>query len=199
MPRQYQRGQTQRGVLDPISRPQATQVVARPTDQFELPPIDHELRGLVSGLQMLNPELQRYAQISNAVDFERDTKAGTAARQKGEELSKDSPHWFKHGYMMMDGQVKGDLDGKTILESYTTEFDKDSGDLDQFVREKFQGLTKGIQDESFLEGYNQTIAKHLQSVRQVHNEYQQGQVIQKVESNALQKMDNYLRPFAVNK
>jgi len=130
------------------------------------------------------------------MDRDKHLKAGAASRQKGEELSPDSPEWFKHGFMMMDGQVKGDLDGKSIAESYATEFDKDTGDIDGFIREKFQGFTKGLKDESFLEGYNQTIATHLQGLRKEHLEYQKGQVIQKVESNALQKMDNYLRPFA---
>lgn len=186
---------TTRHVLNPISRPQITQVVARTNDQHVDPAPDREMMGLVEGLKVLNPELQRYSHISAMVNSDRDTRAGATARQKGEELSKDSPEWFKHGYMAMDGQVKGDLDGKAIAEAYATEFDKDTGNLDGFIREKFQGLTKGIKDESFMGGYNQTILKHLQGVRQGHLEYQQNAVVQKVESNAMVKLDNYLRPF----
>lgn len=198
MPRQTQLRTTQRGVLDPISRPQSTRVVARPTDQYEAPAVDHELLGLVNGLTTLNPELQRYGAAVHRADSEKFMKSGAAAAAKGEELDKDSPEYFKHGYMDQRGQISGDDDGRALREAIATEFDMDTGDIDGFIRDKVKALTKGVQDKSYLEGYNKTLTKHLQDIRQGYHEYHQQKTIQTVESDAMKRLDNYMRPFVQN-
>ncbi|ARO87965.1 hypothetical protein EBAPG3_009405 [Nitrosospira lacus] len=198
MPQHVRTQVTTRPVLNPLSAPQTQQVVARPTDQLAAPIQDPELLGLVRGLSTFHPALQQYAVVSGQANADRDIKAGAAAKQQGKPVEEGSSDWYRHGYLMMDGQVKGDLDGKEVTQAYETEFDKDTGNIDDFVRDQFQKRTNGLTDQSALEGYNQTIIPHLQKIRDAHLEYQKEAVSQKVESNALAKLDNYIRPFAEN-
>ena len=188
MPRQVQTQVQQRQVYEPISAPQATQVVARPTDQLALPIQDPELLGLVRGLATFQPSLQRYAVTVGEVDANRDMLAGKAARQQGKPLEKGSSGWFKHSYMMSDGQVKGDVDGQGLLQAYETGFDKDTGNIDDFIRDHFQANTKGLNDESYMQGYNESIAPHIEKIRVGQLQYQQEKIVQKVESNGMYKM-----------
>src|SRR6476659_5338824 len=115
MPREVRTNVDTRQVLTPLSAPRATQVVAQPLDQLEAPAPDPELMGLIQGLSALNPTLQQSAYASRfeqARDNQKHLKAGAAARQLGKELAPGSSEYFRHGYMQMDGQVKGDIDGK---------------------------------------------------------------------------------------
>jgi hypothetical protein len=157
-----------------------------------LPIQDPELLGLVRGLSSFHPALQQYAITSAQVDANRDMKAGAADRQMGKAIAKGSSDWYRHSYMMQDGQVKGDIDGQGLLQAYETGFDKDTGDVDGFIREHFQKQTAGITDQSFLEGYHQSLAPHIDAIRNGQLKYQQAAVVQKVEANGLYKLDSAL-------
>jgi hypothetical protein len=85
-----------------------------------------------------------------------------------------------------------------ILSVHEKESTPHTGNIDDFVRDQFQKRTNGLTDQSALEGYNQTIIPHLQKIRDTQLEYQKEAVTQKVESNALAKLDSYIRPFAEN-
>lgn len=198
MPREVRSSVDTRQVLTPISAPKATEVVARPTDQFIQPALDPELAGLIHGLSALNPSLQQYAYASRfeqKKSNDKNLKAGLAARQQGKELAPGSPEYFKHGYMMQDGQVKGDLDGAAFTQKYLTEFDKDTGDIEDFARNHFADNLKGVTDQSFLEGYNQTIAKHIEAVRDGQLKYQQEAIVAKTETNFMSRMDGAARAY----
>lgn len=201
MPREVKTNVDTREVLTPISRPRSTEVVARPTDQFVQPALDPELQGLVNGLAPLSQSLQQYAYASRfeqARENQKQREAGAAARSQGKEIDPNSPEAFRHGYMEHDGHVKGDLDGQLLRSKYLTEFDKDTGDIEGFVRDHFAENMKGVTDQSFLGGYNQTLTKHIEAVRDAHLKYQQEAIVEKTESNALYKLDKSIRAYVEN-
>ena len=78
MPQHVRTQVTTRPVLNPISAPQAQQVVARPTDQLAAPIQDPELLGLVRGLSTFHPALQQYAVVSSQANADRDIKLSEA-------------------------------------------------------------------------------------------------------------------------
>lgn len=189
MPREVQTQVNTRQVYQPISEPQAKQVVAQPTDQLTLPIQDPDLIGLVKGLTALQPSLQKYVVNSGQANANRDMAAGSADRQMGKPVAEGSTDWYKHAYMMQDGQVNGDKAGNELLQAVATGFNRDTGDINSFIQDHFQKDTQGITDHSYMEGYNESIAPHIQKVRLEQLQYQQDAVVEKVESNGMYKMD----------
>lgn len=201
MPREVRTNVDTRQVLTPISRPKATEVVARVNDQLEVPTIDPELRGLVEGLSALSPSLQQYAYASRYSQQKENaghTAAGAADAAQGKELKPGSHEYFQHGYMVQNGQVAAHQAGNAFANAVDTEFDKDTGDLQQFTKQYFAKDTKGISDGSYMEGYNQVIPKYIEDVQQGVSKYRGEALVQKTESNAMFKLDNSLRAYADN-
>ena len=177
MPREVRTQVNTRQVYQPISAPQAQQVVARPTDQLALPIQDPELIGLVKGLTTIQPSLHRYMINSGQANASRDMAAGSADRQMGKPVAEGSTEWYKHAYMMQDGQVNGDKAGNELLQAVATGFDRDAGDINSFIQDHFKKDTQGITDHSYMEGYNESIAPHIQKVRLEQLQYQKDAVV----------------------
>lgn len=201
MPREVRTSVDTRQVLTPISRPKATEVVARPTDQLEAPAQDQELLGLIQGLSSLNPALQQYAYASRfeqAKDNQKHLKAGAADASMGRELKPGSPEYYKHGYMSQRGQVGAEQSGTEFLNRVATEFDKDTGDFDQFTREHFGKDTHGITDHSYMEGYNQVIPKYIESARASILKYRQETLVAKTETDFMTRMSGAFSAYTNN-
>lgn len=68
MPKEQQYAIQQTQVLNPISTPEATQVVAHPVDQIVAPVVDTQLHQLVSGLSAVHPGLEKYLHEKGTTD-----------------------------------------------------------------------------------------------------------------------------------
>lgn len=170
------------------------QVAATATDALPayLPNMaDPSLEGLVRGLSTFNPMLQKMA------DEEKDKANQQGAMDRlGSQDKQGSTVAYEHGFYHMDGLIKGQQDATGLRQSYDTEFDKDGGDLEGFIRDKYGNLTKGFgEDDSFIQGYNKSLGPILADIRKDHGEYRKKAVETRIESNAMQLLDNGLRAY----
>lgn len=170
---------------------EVTQVVARPVDAPSVRS-DPTLNSLVTGLTQFNTKLSNY--LENQAD--RDLEDGMTARKTGAPKPEDKGGWFAHGYMVMDGQVKGMQDGTALQTAYDTEFDKEAGDIDGFIKKQWADRTKGLTDEAFMRGYGAEFERAASELRKKHTEYQRVQVLQKHESNGQFLIDQFVGSFA---
>ncbi|WP_150430206.1 hypothetical protein [Dechloromonas sp. CZR5] len=69
------------------------------------------------------------------------------------------------------------------------------GDLEGWLRDTYQTTLKGITDEHYLQGYQKGITPAFQAIRGAHLEYQKKAVETRVESNAMQLIDNGVRAY----
>lgn len=195
MPRPSQERRTSRPLQEaPRSSPVEAQVAARPTD-FVTGTIpsgyDPDLDGLVRGLSAISPALEKYAEQQSGEN----RKQGEVARAAGESLDESKGTDWVHGYMALDGKVKGEADAAKVWSAYQTEFDKDGGDLEAFIKERWKGHTEGLQAGAFLDGYRDSFVPLLAKLRSEHLTYQNKRVSDTIESNALQLLDGGVRAY----
>lgn len=177
------------GSLEVQSKPEETKVVARAVDPGTLKGYDSSLDATLKGLSMFNGKLSEY--VNDQAD--RDVVEGMKIRADGAPLDGNKGEWIKHGFMVMDGRVKGAQDGASLLQAYQTGFDKDAGNLDQFISKQWSEQTKGLQDKSFLTGYSAAFGSAAQELRKEHSKFQTEQVVAKHESNVLFQIDQQVR------
>src|SRR4051812_20767734 len=156
-------------VLNVTARHEKAEVVAHPVQGVMPSGQGGDLTALLTGLQSFNSNLSSY--LDNEAD--REVARGARERADGSPLSDNAGEWRVHGYMKMDGQVKGQTDGAALQTAYETAFDKDAGDLEGFITDHFARSTKGLQDKSFLSGYAKSYADSAQQLRAYHAKYQQ--------------------------
>jgi hypothetical protein len=79
------------------------------------------------------------------------------------------------------------------VKDYETKFDKDGGNLDQFIQQQFSERTKGLGDKSFLTGYSASFGQAMEHLRAAHSKFQTQQVVENHESNLLFQIDSTVR------
>lgn len=151
-----------------------------------------DVNSLLQGLAGFNAGLSKYIDKQSDDDL----SAGAAARADGAPNPGDKSAWWQHGYMVMDGKVKGTVDSSDVRSLYDTAFDKDGGDIEKFIRDQFAERTKGLSDKSFLKGYSESFGAAAEKLRAEHLAYQRGQVLQKHEANAQFLVQNFLTDYA---
>lgn len=151
---------------------------------------DPQLDGFINGLAKINPALQQWKQQ----DDEGQASRGIVDRQSGKD-AQESGNAYSAAYFGTDGLVRGQAYGADLVTRYNTEFDKDKGDLEGWLRDTYQGSLKGITDEHYLQGYQKGITPAFQAIREAHLGYQKKAVEVRVESNAIQLLDNGVRSY----
>ena len=188
-----------RNTAQPVLNQQATgrqvqaQVAARGADnvpsfipQMKNPDAD----AFINGLSLVNSKLLEWS------DEKKQEEANTGAldRNSGKEMQ-DGSVSYKAAYFATDGLIRGQEAGTQLLAKYNTEFDKDKGDLEGWLQENYQGPLKGVQDEHYLKAYQKSITPAFQAIREAHLGYQKKAVEVRVESNAMQLLDNGIRAY----
>lgn len=196
MPRQTTQQITPRATPQSQSTtPIQARAAAAPTDnapQYLPQTKDANLQGFLEGLQAFSPAVSKWTE--QAID---DTKgAAVTDRMAGKEAQQSNWLYQEH-YLHTDGLVKGEQDATKLVTAFNTEFDKDGGDLEGFIKEKYQGFVGGTPPGPYLDGYNKPMVKALETVRQAHTDYQRKAVEAKVETNAMQMLDNGLRAYTL--
>lgn len=179
---------------DAVSKPQTTQVVAHPVETPGRVANDTTLNSLLTGLSQFNSGLTKY--VEGQAD--RDLEAGAQSRADGSPLTENKGEWYQHGYMVMDGRVKGMQDGAALRAAYDTSFDKDGGNLDKFITEHWNKQTAGLQDKSFLTGYSSSFGTYAEQLRKDHAAAMKDQVVEKQRTNMMFTMDQTIRSFVDN-
>ena len=166
-------------------KPQATQARAAATSVDALPNYipaqrDPTLQGLLQGLSTISPIIEKKLQ-----EVKQD-EAGqaTADREAGKEAQSSDWNYTEH-YMHTDGLIKGQEDAVALKTAYDTEFDKDAGNLDEFIKQKYTDLTKGTKPGPWLAGHDKYMSAGIEDIRKEHLKYQNDAVVGRVESNAM--------------
>jgi hypothetical protein len=191
MPRETRKRTTRLPTVDVTARPEKAAVVARPVHVPMPSGEGGDMNALLSGLARFNEKLTEY--VHNQAD--RDLVSGMKARADGSPLSQDANEWFAHGHLAMSGRVAGQDDGEALRQSYETAFDKDAGDVEKLISDTWAERTKGLNDQSYLGGYQSTFAIAAEKLRADHREYQRTAVLQKNEANATKLLDGAVRGF----
>lgn len=168
--------------------------VARPVDTTITPAGDPEMEGLIRGLAVLEPKLQRYIETKDDADDDE----GFAARARGEKADSSKSASWHRGYMRMDGTARGLQDREAVRQRYETEFDKDAAtpqELEAFFTKVSGDLTKGVDDKAFLDGYNNAITPELLKLRAEFGEHHRQRVVQKRDANAQFLLETGIREF----
>jgi len=151
---------------------------------------DPSLDAFITGLSKINPALQQWKQQ----DDEGQASRGAVDRQSGKD-AQESGNAYKAAYFGTDGLVRGQQYGADLVTRYNTEFDKDKGDLEGWLRDTYQTNLQGITDEHYLQGYQKGITPAFQAIRGAHLEYQKKAVETRVESNVMQLLNGGIRAY----
>lgn len=182
------------GQLSPIVQRQAQSVVATPVVTEGMPDSNTKLRQLAEGLTRYQPNISKFLYALDDKDQEAELAKGKLARQRGDSPQAEASAAFVKGYMTMDGYARAQEDGNAFREAYSTEFDREGGDFDQWARKWWGERARGVeQDRDFLMGYQDPMTKHIEDTRKEHLEYQAGQAVARQRSNALSLMDGEVR------
>lgn len=154
---------------------------------------DPDAEALIKGLSQFQPALENWV----AKKEEEAGDRATLDRMAGKEAQEDS-NAYTSKYMAVDGFVKGQADGSQLLAKYQTEFDKDKGNLDQWLAENHEGRLKGIDNQHYTDAYGKALLPTLQAIRKEHFTYQQKAVEARVESNAMQLLDGGVRAYVTH-
>lgn len=154
---------------------------------------DPTLQGFLAGLGQVQPSISRMMQeqAQAASEQAKVDRLGGAGPQSEEAA-------YTSSYFHTDGLVRGQNDASSLIQSYTTEFDKDAGDLEGWLSEKYSGTLKGITDQDYIRGYNKALAPALADIRKAHTDHHRKAVEGRVESNAMQLLSGGLRAYLVN-
>lgn len=151
---------------------------------------DPTLDAFIGGLSKINPALEQWKQR----DDQGQAVRGAVDRQSGKD-AQESGNAYMASYFGTDGLVRGQQYGSDLVTRYNSEFDKDKGDLEGWLQETYQTSLKGVTDENYLQGFQKGITPAFQAIRGAHLEYQKKAVESRVESNAMQLIDNGVRAY----
>ena len=192
MPKETRKAVSTRQVMEPISHPTKIDVVARPVDTFVQPQASAELEGLVKGLGEINPKIQSFFLHQGRKNRREAIEKGKTSALRGEELKPGSTEYFVEGYQNQRGLVEGDKYGIELMTAYETEFNKDSGDIEEWLKTKTQDEIQGIDDEHFTRGFAKNNAKFINKIREEQALYQRGKITDNVEADAQHRLSSAL-------
>jgi len=147
-------------------------------------PRDGRLDQLVRALGAYEPALQ------NAVadEAEADTVAAAKAVAAGEELQPEASPAFRSTYMSLRGQREGLRAADELTAAYETEFDKDAGNIDEFLNSWVAKDVQGAEDQDFLKGYLPVVEQAKTRLRTGHSV----EAAQKVQQTAIEDVHGLL-------
>lgn len=151
---------------------------------------DPDLRGLIDGLSAFNPVLKDRMQE----EMDHQAAAGRRDGAGGVPQQSDKPSYVE-SYQHITGLTAGQKDASDLQQKYMTEFDKDNGNLDQFITDHFQAKAGGLPDGSYRNGYDKAFLPTVMELRKDHLEYQKKLVGTKVESSLVQLIDGGTRAY----
>lgn len=144
----------------------------------------------IQGLGMMNAKLLEWS------DKDKQEQANQAVldREQGLEAQQSGAS-YKANYFATDGLIRAQEDGTSLLAKYNTEFDKDKGDLEGWLQENYQSRVGGVPDEHYKAAYQKGMTPAFQAIREAHLGYQKKAVEVRIESNAMQLLDNGVRAY----
>jgi hypothetical protein len=173
-------------------------VAASPVDTYVAPKTSNNALRLAEALSTVNTRLTPIVEEKLAKEAEARNSQGVLDRTQGKDKEKDAGEAYVNGFMSMDGALKGSDDFSLLHQKYLTEFDKENGDIVQFIREFHQGQTKGLDDPAFLKQYTNTFANGTAKLLDDHAQYKKGMEVQKVESHSMDIITGMVKSYADN-
>lgn len=144
----------------------------------------------IQGLGMMNAKLLEWSDQAK----QEEANQAVLDRQQGKEAQQAGAS-YRANYFATDGLIRAQEDGTALLAKYNTEFDKDKGDLEGWLQENYQSRVGSIPDEHYRAAYQKGMTPAFQAIREAHLGYQKKAVEVRVESNAMQLLDNGVRAY----
>ncbi len=155
-----------------------TQVVARPVDTYVDQGADNKMRQLAG---LLDAGQALYKTID-----ETDQKEGAKDRALGMPKKATVLGSYEHGWLSLDGSIKGKEDAEKLAASFSTGFDRNApGGVDGWLQARSQELTKGMQPGPFSEAYTKKLTEGFQAIRDKHFQEQKDSVTATAETNVV--------------
>lgn len=172
-----------------------TAVQARMVDPGRLEdPAYDDLAQLANGLSQLAPGLSRYAEARDD-NLRAD---GRAAAATGQALDPDSPEAKAQGYMSMTGEVRALQDADELAAKFENEFDKESGNVEDFIAKFYGDKMKGMEDPYYKRGYDKVLVPKLQEVRSAFTRYHAEQQKARNEGNAMFMVERLFKDYSMD-
>lgn len=163
-------------------------VAAAPTGAVLKPRMSDATEGLLRGLGMLAQTTS--AELAKEEDNLR--RQGRAhAKAGGDRAAADAkPKSFLTGYLEGLGEAAAINDRSDLIQAYSTDFNKDDGDIEEFLGTFYQQRMKegGITPE-FREAYDAQFAKAADEVRAMHGEAVASNIIDTNRAAAQKRLD----------
>lgn len=157
----------------PKRTPVTTEVVSYPISTYVGSPVrigpigKSNLQQLAESLSQVRPGLDQYLLSEEA----RRAAAGKAEGEKERlkltdlsrkeidqlvkkgEISRFEDPYFQAGFMRMHGRLEAERFIREVSQTYETDFDQDTGDIDAFMAEHVTSTLAGADDQDFLRGF----------------------------------------------
>lgn len=147
----------------------APSVQARPTNRIIAAPSQNSASQLADSLRAISPGLNKFLQVRQNQYVQDEMLKGQQAAElskdeidekiaKGELRPEQSP-WFQQAYMKQAGINAGQRKARQLIASYEdpSVFNKDTGDIDEFIGNQLHADIKGLEDSDFKTGFLQAV------------------------------------------
>lgn len=170
-----------------------TAVQAKMVDPGRLEdPAYDELGALAQGLSQLSPSLARYTEVRN----DNLREEGRSAAATGQALDPDSPEAKAQGYMSMTGEVRALQDADELVAKFENEFDKETGNVEDFIAKFYGDKMKGMDDQFYKRGYDKVLVPKLQDIRSAFAKYHTEQQTARNEGNATFLVERLFKDYS---
>lgn len=166
------------------SPPPALETPAGAPNVYLQSPRNGRLDQLVTALSAYEPMLRNAA--DDAAEQER--TAAAKAATTGEPLAPEASPAFRSTYMAVRGQSEALKAADELQSAYETEFDKDAGNIDEFLNTWVAKDIQGVDDKDFLNGYLPIIAQAKTKLRQAYTT----RAAEEVQRTAIEDVHNLL-------
>lgn len=198
MPRNYQDPIKSRTLEANTPAPVDYQVAANPVDTYVSPGRASNATKLADALSGINRHLDPYVQRRLQAEEESRYQQGIRDRTSGKEGEKDAGEAYADGFMSMDGMLKGNEDYTKLYQAYQEEFDKENGNLEEFVEKFHQGNVQGLDDAAFLKTYNNAMANGVAKLFNEHQVYKKDRAVEKLEATSMDMLTTMVKSYVDN-
>ena len=185
-----------------ISRPVASPS-ARPVDTTIMPSDDTALSALAEGLSAASPGFEKYLNakheeytLNEAIRAKRqaqielmDKDEITEEILKGNLKPEDSP-WFQEAYFKHGALLQAQNTAKELRFKYDTEFDKDNGDINSFIKDNLKISERDLSDPDFAEPYLNALTDVENDIKKEQGEYHSAKIDKKKKTDIMLLVDN---------
>jgi hypothetical protein len=142
-------------------------VVADPLRIYEAPR-ETNLSKLTEALGTIKPDLMNWAVNKKTEMNKAEIEAGKRKAQSGEIAQGEME---QYGYDTVKAVNDWTEFNESVLSAYDQEFDKDNGNLEEFIKQKWEANKFDDKSETYMSKFSPLVGKTLQKIRETQGQY----------------------------